>query len=769
MARELGTGFTYQAVEILHREELGSGSYGAVYKAKCDELLCAAKILHPILLLNMDMEPERVRERFEQECRFLSDIKHPNIVQFLGTTFQPNGAIVLLMELMDESLTHFLEASPREPIEYYLQITLCYDVALALAYLHSNNIVHRDLSSNNVLLLARARAKVTDFGVSKMIPPNHRRSGPSLSVCPGTPHYMPPEALDDDSTRLSHNAYNTKLDCFSYGVLCIQIITRRYPSPGGRIRRRVIAGGTMVRALVGEVERRINDIDRVPADNELRGVFMECLSDECADRPTTQEICHRLVLIKQGDLYNASVQNRSRVPDGGDGTQAVEQQYTADLERQFEVQEQQMGDLRTELETREIEIRECRGQITRKNRFIEERNEIISRKEQEVSNLDTEIQELRILLQRRETELNTKDRNLQRMRIENEELEQLCTNQQVSLDRKEKTIRDLNREIEHKDRALVIQRQASKDERINLNWKLENPAPKLMRRSPDGVLGNNIVYLKYFWGKHLWSYNLATLIWTELPECPNSSFSLAVINTHPTIIGGKQPSLQPSDILYSLIDDPPMWSDALYPPMPTKRYWTMAACYGSYLIVVGGEGLGHTRLTAVEVLDLELLQWWVAAKLPLTIDSASVVISTNFFYMGSGSDGTSHSFVFCCLDDLLTTLKCPLTGEYKTKDVQIAKRVWKKGANTPLATCSLACVSSCVLAVGGWDDKVNQPSASVFTYISDANMWLELEPMQIARSACFAVTVLDDRLLVVGGNIDERSATDQVEVASVSK
>ena len=72
--------------------------------------------------------------------------------------------------------------------------------------------------------------------------------------------------------------------------------------------------------------------------------------------------------------------------------------------------------------------------------------------------------------------------------------------------------------------------------------------------------------------------------------------------------------------------------------------------------------------------------------------------------------------------------------------------------------CDTFFKSGRILAVGGWDDKLNQPIASVFTYISDTNMWLELEPMQIARSACFAVTVSDDKLLVVGGNIDERSA-----------
>ena len=59
------------------------------------------------------------------------------------------------MELMDDSLTHFLEGSS-QPIPYHIQVNICCDIALALSFLHSNSIFHRDLSSNNVLLIGKA-------------------------------------------------------------------------------------------------------------------------------------------------------------------------------------------------------------------------------------------------------------------------------------------------------------------------------------------------------------------------------------------------------------------------------------------------------------------------------------------------------------------------------------------------------------------------------------------------------------------------------------
>ena len=104
--------FTYGAVEIYNEETLGVGSYGKVYKAKCGQLPAAVKLLHDTMFDNNDPGIQKFVQRFEQECQFLMMIKHPNIVQFLGTSRDPqSGRLGLLMELMDESLTRFLERS----------------------------------------------------------------------------------------------------------------------------------------------------------------------------------------------------------------------------------------------------------------------------------------------------------------------------------------------------------------------------------------------------------------------------------------------------------------------------------------------------------------------------------------------------------------------------------------------------------------------------------------------------------------------------------
>ena len=129
----------------------------------------------------------------------MSTIRHPNIVQCLGMHQDPEtGLPVLLMELMDESLTHYLERSTRL-IPYNVQVNLSHDVTLALSFLHSNGITHRDLSSNNVLLIQDIRAKVADFGMARLCDLNPQTNYPTCTVCPGTDVYMPPEAVQDIS------------------------------------------------------------------------------------------------------------------------------------------------------------------------------------------------------------------------------------------------------------------------------------------------------------------------------------------------------------------------------------------------------------------------------------------------------------------------------------------------------------------------------------------------------------------------------------------
>ena len=368
-----GKELTYGATEIVTKEVLGVGSYGKVCKAKCGQLPCAAKLLHDTMFDTTDPGIHKFVERFEQECQFLKAIKHPNIVQFLGTFSDPlSGRLTLLMELMDESLTKFLLRSTH-PLPYHTQLNICHDVALALAYLHSNDITHRDFSSNNVLLIGEgSRAKVTDFGMSKFEGMNPRMT--PLTMCPGTTAYMPPEAL------VTPPRYSSKLDCFSHGVLTIQIVTRKFPNPGDAtvtIRDARFPTGRVV-VFVPESDRRKKDIDLADPNHPLLPLALHCLKDDDMERPSADELCGRLATLKLDRLYTHSVEEsreqslslqtlRQKLQEKDDELAAARSNHETELFKTHSMSQLRIQEIEGELErtraNHQVELGELQDQL----------------------------------------------------------------------------------------------------------------------------------------------------------------------------------------------------------------------------------------------------------------------------------------------------------------------------------------------------------------------------------------------------------------------
>ena len=164
--------------------------------------------------------------RFEEECRLLSQLRHPNIVQFLGVYFQQreDQVLILVMEFLPANLTSCIEQYGILPEE--ISYSILYDVALGLCYLHSQipPIIHRDLSSNNVLLTSYMSAKISDLGVARMLNMTPLQAN-SMTQTPGTPAYMPPEVMKANPN------YNTSIDIFSYGILMIHVLSGQWPEP----------------------------------------------------------------------------------------------------------------------------------------------------------------------------------------------------------------------------------------------------------------------------------------------------------------------------------------------------------------------------------------------------------------------------------------------------------------------------------------------------------------------------------------------------------
>ena len=371
----------FKSVKVFRSDCLGSGAYGMVCKAECDQLPCAAKWLHHTFAT---MGRTWVTDKFLQECAFLSSIKHPNIVQFLGVHRDPSsGQPVLLMELMDESLTHFLNSfGPDETVSLHTQVDISHDVVLALHYLHSNGIIHRDLSSNNVLLIAGKRAKITDFGMSKL---TTTTSVPlsSYTQVPGCPVYMPPEAW------LSPPVYTETLDIFSFGVLLLQIITKNSPSPGPSevliSDKRSPTG--FLKLPVSEKDRRGPDIDLVSSEHPLREDLLKCLLDKGDERPSAEQLCLLISDIKGSTSYQESLSSQGGAEISSSTDDTVSQKESLDDSRTAKLE----ASYKQLLEEKTNEVKQLQLKVTNLQSHVTDLEDEVSMKNSQIVQLKSEL------------------------------------------------------------------------------------------------------------------------------------------------------------------------------------------------------------------------------------------------------------------------------------------------------------------------------------------------------------------------------------------
>ena len=282
-------------VESLRDQHLGRGAYGIVFKARYRGSVCAAKEIHSILIdaAYTPAERKRLQDNFIRECDHCSKLNHPNIVRFIGIYHPPQQLLpVMIMELMDESLTAYAE---KPNISFKRRMSILHDVAEGLSYLHSRNppVIHRDLSPNNILLKHYSSfpfAKIADLGVAKVINVEDTKSKQYLTKAPGTVHFMPPEALEDDPQ------YDTSLDVFSYGGITLYTITGKWPKPTALTKYDPVTH--QVRGF-SEVERRQEHLDKITGEAEvLRPLVEACLHNDPMKRPSILQLSAEIKPLK---------------------------------------------------------------------------------------------------------------------------------------------------------------------------------------------------------------------------------------------------------------------------------------------------------------------------------------------------------------------------------------------------------------------------------------------------------------------------------------
>lgn len=294
-------------------------------------LRCVGKMSFELLLLQGELV-----QQFEANCRQLSQLRHPNIAQFLGVVFQEGISVpIQVMEFLPISLSFCIDQYGCLPNE--ISYSILQDVALGLLYLHSQmpSMFHGNLSANTILLNSNMTAKLTDLGTLGMTPLQITH----VTQPPETMVYVSPEA----SSTTPH--YDVSTDEYSYGILMIHVFSGKWPE----VESEVTTDDTNPYPEVNKREKLLKDIGN---DHPLTELILRCININSQRRAHTKEIVREI--SKMALKFPATFANRVDMlkqidEDKRSQTRISELKKELDQNQQhFSTQMQQIEKLKTE-------------------------------------------------------------------------------------------------------------------------------------------------------------------------------------------------------------------------------------------------------------------------------------------------------------------------------------------------------------------------------------------------------------------------------------
>uniref|UniRef100_A0AAQ5YLA6 non-specific serine/threonine protein kinase n=1 Tax=Amphiprion ocellaris TaxID=80972 RepID=A0AAQ5YLA6_AMPOC len=192
--------------------EIGHGSFGAVYFAR------DVRTNEVVAIKKMSYSGKQSNEKWQdiiKEVKFLQRIRHPNSIEYKGCYLREHTAW-LVMEYCLGSASDLLEVH-KKPLQEVEIAAITHGALQGLAYLHSHNMIHRDVKAGNILLTEPGQVKLADFGSASI-------ASPANSFV-GTPYWMAPEVI----LAMDEGQYDGKVDVWSLGITCIELAERKPP------------------------------------------------------------------------------------------------------------------------------------------------------------------------------------------------------------------------------------------------------------------------------------------------------------------------------------------------------------------------------------------------------------------------------------------------------------------------------------------------------------------------------------------------------------
>jgi len=257
----------YQRIKII-----GKGSFGKAFLVRNTEVdaLCVVK--------QMDTGAMDSKERQEavKEALVLKKLQHPNIISFQEVFMTRKGRLCIVMDYADGGDLHTALHKQRGELLPEATITEWFvQVCLALLHVHDRKVLHRDLKTQNVFLMASGQIKLGDFGIARVL---ETMQGYAKTMV-GTPYYLSPEIIQE-------RPYAYKSDVWSCGVVLYEMATLKHPFDADSL---VILAGKIVRDEIPEPDESYS--------GDLRALIHKMLSKDEHRRPSIRQVLQRKFLV----------------------------------------------------------------------------------------------------------------------------------------------------------------------------------------------------------------------------------------------------------------------------------------------------------------------------------------------------------------------------------------------------------------------------------------------------------------------------------------
>ncbi|KAJ2446059.1 kinase that interacts with cdc31p, partial [Coemansia sp. RSA 2424] len=260
------------------KEELvGRGAYGVVYRGRDTE---TGRVV-AIKILNLDNEDDF--SDMQREINLLSQLRSPHIAQYYGSFVESSRMWIIMEYASGGSIHKLMQAGP---IEEKYTSSIMYGVLLALEYLHTSGIMHRDIKAANILVTDEGIVQLCDFGVARQV---MQASAKSYSFV-GTPYWMAPEVIQKGQV------YDFKADIWSLGITAYEIATGVPP----------YADEDPKRALFLIPRKGPKQLTPEQAGKDMRDFVDKCLEVDFTRRPSAHDLLKYNKFVRAGHGKHAA-------------------------------------------------------------------------------------------------------------------------------------------------------------------------------------------------------------------------------------------------------------------------------------------------------------------------------------------------------------------------------------------------------------------------------------------------------------------------------